>query len=175
MRSIKTREAEIESLIEAMRKTKNKRLYERYQAVCLHLEGRKTKEICAVVKRNRQTIERYIQAFKQHGIEALAPSYSSGRPHKLNPEQEKALAQTISSKQPVDVGFEAQYNWTLRLVVHYIQREFGQNFTLRGASKVLHYLGFSYTKPTYTLARADLDKQRAFKEEIFPALKKSPE
>ncbi|MDQ0196746.1 transposase [Paenibacillus wynnii] len=33
-------------------------------------------------------------------------------------------------------------------------------------------MGFSYTKPTYTLARADLDKQKAFKEEIFPALKK---
>ncbi|OMF87584.1 helix-turn-helix domain-containing protein [Paenibacillus sp. FSL R7-0273] len=46
-----------------MRKTKNKRLYERYQAVCLHLEGVKTKDICAFVKRNRQTIDRYIQAF----------------------------------------------------------------------------------------------------------------
>lgn len=119
---MKTRKTEIESLIEAMRKTQNKRLYELYQAVCLHLEGRKTKDSCAVVKRNRQTIERYIQAFNQHGIEGLVPGYSTGRPHKLEPDQEKQLAQTISSKQPVDVGFEAQYNWTLRLVVHYIQR-----------------------------------------------------
>ncbi|MDQ0194359.1 putative transposase [Paenibacillus wynnii] len=171
---MKTQKTEIESLIEAMRKTQNKRLYERYQAVCLHLEGRKTKDICAIIKRNRQTIERYIHVFKQHGVEGLVPKHSPGKPHKLKPDQEKQLAEMISSKQPVDVGFEAQYNWTLRLVVRYIHREFGQSFTLRGASKVLHYLGFSYTKPTYTLARADLDKQNAFKEDIFPALKKSP-
>ena len=33
-------------------------------------------------------------------------------------------------------------------------------------------MGFSHTRPTYTLEKADVEKQQLFKEETFPALKK---
>ncbi|SIS66398.1 putative transposase, partial [Salimicrobium flavidum] len=42
-----------------------------------------------------------------------------------------------------------------------------------GASKLLHALGLSYTRPTYTLQQADPAKQQTFVEDTFPALKKS--
>lgn len=35
----------------------------------------------------------------------------------------------------------------------------------------MHRIGMSYTKPTYTLAAADEEKQREFVEETFPGLK----
>jgi putative transposase len=35
-------------------------------------------------------------------------------------------------------------------------------------SRLLESLGLSYTKPTYTLAQADAEKQKIFQEEIFP-------
>jgi transposase len=34
-------------------------------------------------------------------------------------------------------------------------------------------MDLSYTKPTYTLAAADKDKQEQFKETTFPELKKT--
>ena len=34
-------------------------------------------------------------------------------------------------------------------------------------------LGLSHTRPSYTLANADPEKQREFREEIFPAIKKN--
>lgn len=37
---------------------------------------------------------------------------------------------------------------------------------------VLERMGFSHLRPTYTLAKADLEKQKTFKEETFPTLKK---
>jgi transposase len=36
----------------------------------------------------------------------------------------------------------------------------------------MHRLDMSYTKPTYTLAAADEEKQKEFVEETFPRLKK---
>ncbi|MBS4189460.1 winged helix-turn-helix domain-containing protein [Bacillus sp. FJAT-49705] len=45
------------------------------------------------------------------------------------------------------------------------------NLTLCGVSRLLHDLGLSYTKPTYTLAKADLVKQKEFIEDSFPSYK----
>lgn len=38
--------------------------------------------------------------------------------------------------------------------------------------QVLHRLNLSYTRPTYTLEKVDIEKQEAFKQE-FDLLKKS--
>lgn len=73
---------------------------------------------------------------------------------------------------PHNVGFTAKYNWTLEIIGEYINREFKQDYSIRGISKLMHRMGLSYTKPTYTLAAADEEKQRQFVETIFPRLKK---
>lgn len=73
---------------------------------------------------------------------------------------------------PHEVGFIAKFNWTLELICAYIKREYDVAYSLRGASKLMHRLGMSYTKPTYTLAAADTEKQSEFVETTFPALKK---
>lgn len=64
-------------------------------------------------------------------------------------------------------------HWTLSLVAQFIEREWKETYTLRGASKLLHSLGLSYTRPTYTLQKADPVKQNTFVQETFPSLKKS--
>jgi transposase len=71
------------------------------------------------------------------------------------------------------VGYENHYNWTLAIIEDFIQKEWGQTYTLRGISRLLEDLGLSYTRPTYTLKKADKDKQKEFKDETFPALKKA--
>ncbi|WP_083442862.1 winged helix-turn-helix domain-containing protein [Paenibacillus sp. IHB B 3415] len=39
-----------------------------------------------------------------------------------------------------------------------VLREFGEKYTLKGISKMLNRLGFSYTKATYTLVRANKEE-----------------
>ncbi|WP_442956445.1 helix-turn-helix domain-containing protein [Paenibacillus sp. YIM B09110] len=73
---------------------------------------------------------------------------------------------------PHDVGFTAKFNWTLGLIGEYISREFEKSYSIRGISKLMHRMGLSYTKPTYTLAAANEEKQRLFVETTFPRLKK---
>ncbi|STO13748.1 Transposase and inactivated derivatives [[Flavobacterium] thermophilum] len=99
--------------------------------------------------------------------------YSPGAPRRLTPEQEKELALIIEHQLPVDVGFKAKYNWTLAIIAELIQQKWGPTYTLRGTSDILHRLGLSYTKPTYTLANADEEKQKEFVEITFPEVKKT--
>lgn len=57
----------------AMRTTKNKRLYERYQAVKLVLEGFQIKEVARMTNRDTHTIGNYMKSYKKGSIEAFQP------------------------------------------------------------------------------------------------------
>ncbi|CCW04015.1 terminase gpP N-terminus-related DNA-binding protein [Bacillus sp. GeD10] len=59
---------EKESLLTAMRTTKNKRLYERYQAVYLYLQNYSKTEIASMIGRSERTIYSYVNAYKAKGL-----------------------------------------------------------------------------------------------------------
>lgn len=93
-------------------------------------------------------------------------------PERLTKEQQAKLKQTIMDFLPFELGFTAKFNWTLQLIGEYIKREYDKSYSIRGVSKLMHRLGLSYTKPTYTLAAADEEKQKEFVETTFPEVKK---
>lgn len=168
-----THNEQLKKLRDAMRQTKDKRLFERYQTVFLHLEGKNNIEIAAIIQRNRATVGEYIKAYKKEGITGLRMGISTGKPNRLTVEQRTELADIIITKTPADVGFSPYTNWTLALLVSLVERKWNVSYSLRGMSKLLERMQFSHTRPTYTLANADPEKQKTFKEETFPALKKA--
>jgi transposase len=156
-----------------MKTTKNKRMFERYQALYLYKTGYNREEIASIIGRSTRSVNSYISAYLRNGIEGLQMQRQSGCPRKLTPDQESQLVEVITTKVPNDVGFTSKYSWTLKIITSYVEREFGPTYTLRGMSYVLHKLNLSYTKPSYTLANGDPIKQEQFKNETFPVLKKN--
>lgn len=168
--------AEIHELKAAMRDARtaqDPRMFERVQAVKLVLEGESRKETGRIIGRCEHTVGKYVSAYKENGLDGLRPGTSSGRPPKLTEAQRQELKEIVAYKIPADVGFPARANWTLNLVVQLIEKKWGESYTLKGASQLLDALGLSYTRPTYTLRKADPAKQEAFKNETFPELKKN--
>ena len=163
----------IRELQDAMRQASNPRDYERYQAVSLSLSGYSNKEIAKIIGRCGHTAGNYIRAYKERGLSGLERVKPPGKKSHLTDEQRLILKETIAYKTPDEVGFPARSNWTLLLGAQFIEREFGVSYTQKGVSKLFHALGLSYTRPTYTLKKADPQRQRQFKEETFPALKKA--
>ncbi|MFC3804408.1 IS630 family transposase [Cohnella sp. GCM10012308] len=162
----------MEQLTTAMRETSDKRLYERYLAVSLRLEGHSFAEIGDVLRRRRQTISLYWQAYQAHGLAGLEMDHSPGQPNKLSEEQRNLLAAMLEQKAPADVGFEARYTWTLPLVAEWIKRSFGVTMSVRGISAMLKRMNFSFTKATYSLVKADADAQAAFRKKTLTQLKR---
>lgn len=62
---------ELEQLRNAMQNTRDKRLYERYLSVLLHLEDRTYPEIAKIIGRTRQTVMNYCHAYEEGGISSL--------------------------------------------------------------------------------------------------------
>jgi transposase len=166
-------EQELCNLQAAMKSAKRHRDFERYQAVYLSLKGYKQKDIADITGRCVDTIRHYTRAYQEGGMAGLQMGCSSGKPSKLTAGQKQTLLETVAYQHPADVGFPARYNWTLALVVQFIEREWKKTYTLRGSSKLLHSLGLSYTRPTYTLQKADPAEQNTFVQETFPSLKKA--
>lgn len=160
---------EIEAL---MKKEKDRRMFERYQAIYLLLKGKNAKEVSEIIGRTERTVYKYLRAYREAGVAGLQMNYSTGAPERLTKEQQEQLKHTIVSSVPHEVGFLSKYSWTLHLIGEFIKREFDYSYSLRGISKMAHRLGLSYTKPTYTLAAADEAKQQVFTDVTFPDLKK---
>ncbi len=145
-------ESALQEVTQAMKQEKKRRMYERYQAVYLHLKGISITRIAETLNRSRETVSTYIRTYQGGGLEVLHMKHSPGAPARFTKEQQEQLKQVIVSSTPHEVGFTARHNWTLEIIATYIEREFGHRYSLRGVSKMMHRQGLSYTKPTYTLA-----------------------
>lgn len=172
---MKTKENELQEVERRIKLEKSRRMFERYQTIRLHLKGKDNKQIAEVIGRTEETIRTYIRSYQKQGLDGLERKLPPGPAERLSQEQQEQLKQTIIQFLPHEVGFIAKHNWTLQLMRDYIKREFGESYSLRGISKMMHRLDLSYTKPTYTLDTADEAKQQVFVETTFPALKKIPQ
>jgi len=164
--------AEIRRLERLSRKTKDVRMKLRYDVVRLHLQRRTKTEISQICAVTYQTVRNYINAYMEYGLEGLAIKKPPGRTKKLTDEQEKQLYDCVSTKLPKDVGFAPFVNWTAILACKWVFMTFGVSFTQRGMRDVFYRMKLSYTRPTYTLKKADPEKQKAFIED-FERLKKN--
>lgn len=168
------RQEQLEELKKAMKETDNTLLYKRYQAVSLYLSGKYTQqEVADIVGFTRKTVYTHVNTYLTEGLAALKPNYGKGRPRKLTKEQEEELANIVAYKLPSDVGLGHFANWTEDLAIRYTEKTWGVSFKTRSMGVILKRQGLSYTRPTYTLAKADPEKQRVFREEVFPLLKKN--
>ena len=163
---------EINKLKKLSRKTKDTRMRLRYDAIRLSLQTRSRTEIANILNITYQTVKNYINDYNEFGIEGLTIKKQTGRNRKLTTEQEQKLYECISRQYPKDVGFDPFINWTAPLACKWVSKEFGVIFSERGMRNIFDRLGLSYTRPTYTLKKADPAKQEAFKEE-FKKVKKT--
>lgn len=146
---------EIQILKAAMETIEEKRMYERYQAVLLHLRGVSYKEITDIVNRSIHTIGNYVRAYKVNGLKGLERRQSLRRNTKLTEEQEQLLSRVILVKTPEDVGFPAVKYWNSLIIQNWIERNFNITYSDRGVRQLICRLGFIYTKPIYTFIKKD--------------------
>lgn len=162
----------IHELEKVMKTERNRRLYERYQAIMLHLKGYTNIKIAEIIGRSNLTIGTYIKRYQAAGIDGLQIAYSPGAPRRLTPEQEERIYEVVVHHTPAELGLKSEMNWTAPLLREWIYREWNILYKDRAVLNILHRLGFSHTRPTYTLEKADEQKQQAFRE-TFKAYKKT--
>ena len=161
----------IQAVKASMKNTKGKRMYQRYLVILHHLKGFNNTQISEKVDLCQHTVGFYVNNYKANGLEGLALGHSPGAPRMLTSDQETTLVDVITSKTPDEVGFPNKKNWNVNLIKQWVIDSFGVEYSYTGMIDLLHRLNLSYTRPAYTLANADPQKQKEFKQE-FELLKK---
>lgn len=164
--------AAIQEIKAALRTNKTLRMHERYQTILMLLLGESYERIAEVTGRTVSTLYNYSKTYREQGIEGLQIGHPPGRHRLLTPEQEQQVYETVTNQTPADEGFPAKMNWTSPLIRKWIEQKWGIRYSDRGTRELLYRLKLSFTKPTYTLAKADPQKQEAFKQ-TFQELKKT--
>jgi putative transposase len=157
---------------ELMKKAPTVRLHQRYQTIYLLTKGYTVNAIAEIIGITAASIYTFAGFYREGGVEGLNLDKYKGSSSKLTPNQEEELKDVITNKRPVDVGFPIEMNWTSPLVREYIEKEFAIEYSESGVKALLHRLDFSYTRPTYVLAKAEPAKQEKFLEE-FEEIKKN--
>lgn len=162
---------QIQELKNAIKINKDKRMHIKYLVICNHLNGFQNIEISKMVGLCQHTVGTYIRKYKSLGLDGLVPKPKSGAPRMLTKEQEQMIIETVSTKTPDEVGFQPRKNWNALLIMEWVSKNFGVQYSHSGMLYVLHRLNMSFTRPTYTLAKANPVKQEEFKLK-FQSLKK---
>lgn len=163
---------EIARLKKVVRDSKDDSFKKRVLSVRLVCEEYPIEQAANIADCCVKTVYTNLKKYEEQGIEGLYSKKPPGANTKLSKEQEARLYETIKDKLPRDVGFAPFVNWTAPLAVKYVLAEFGVVFSERGMRNLFERINLSYTRPTYTLKKADAQKQEQFKQE-FESIKKT--
>ena len=130
-----------DELVELYKREKRVKLKVRYHALVLMLEFHDCMTVAELVKKSQRTIQLWVNAFNEGGLESIVPNSPPGRPSRLSEEQKAELKADVLTS-PRELGYEFS-NWEGKSVAHHIKQKFDLELSVRQAQKLLHELGFS--------------------------------
>ena len=161
-----------EELLRLSKHERNAKQKNRYDVVLLFLEGHTRRKISQVLHTPSRTVSAHIAAYQKSGISALSIKKQPGRQKKLTDAQEQELKKIIAMQTPEEAGVGIFANWTAPLACQLVEHLYQVKFSERGMRDLFYRIGLSYTRPTYTLDKADPKKQEEFRQE-FDEVKKT--
>jgi len=142
------------ALYRRTRSERNALQRDRYRAVLLALEGGEAAGIGKALGRARRSVQDWVYAYRDGGIENLRPKPRPGRPTKLPRDREAELmARLDAGPRPSADGGVCTLRG--RDVVAILEREFGVRYSLDGAYDLLERLGYSCLTPRPLHERSD--------------------
>lgn len=164
--------AERKAIRKLRKRPPNVEVYRRTQAVHFSSEGLKVHQIAEIVGRSRVSVTRWLHKFDKHGLPALWPGKSTGRPRRLTCDQEREL-EAILSRGAVSNGWSNEL-WTASRVAQVIQCHFGFEYCASHVSGILRdRLGWTCQMPTYQVRERDEVEISRWKNRHFPRIQLS--
>lgn len=144
-----------------IRKERDADQRDRFRAVALALDGRRTNQIVEMLERSRAFVQRWAYAYRDGGLEAIKIRKPPGKQPMLPRDRWDELRGRLEAG-PTDDDKVCEFRG--RDVQRILQREFGVKYSLNGAYELLHRMGYSWLAPRPRHRHADPEAQEAFKE-----------
>jgi putative transposase len=144
----------------------------RQEAAALFAAGVSALEVAARLEVSPKSAYTWRRAWVSGGAKALASKGSGGARSKLNAQQVHRLAQRLEAG-PAASGYVEDQRWTLVRVVALIATMFHVRYSIKGASLLLHRMGWTPQMPSHRAVERDEDAIVAWRRHTWPGVKGS--
>lgn len=133
---------------------------DRFRMALLALRGREKLNIAGMLSVAKSTVEHWVYAYRDGGVDALYPRTAPGATPRLTVEQQEAFRRRMLGGPR-----EADGVCVLRGkdAVRILNEEFGVDYSLNGVYALLHRLGLSCLSPRPRHEKNDPEAMEAFK------------
>jgi transposase len=146
-----------QELLSELRKEDKRKYADRFRVILLLDEGQTYKNIAKFLFLDEGTIANYRRRYKEGGIMGLIVDDYSGRRCHLSDKELSSLAAHLQSKLCLSA----------KEVVELIKIKFAVDYSLSGATDLLHRMGFSYKKAKAVPGKAKKEDQELFILEYY--------
>jgi transposase len=162
-------EADVERLEQAFRSTDDRKFRDRLQIVLLAQRGRKHQDIAADLCINRRSVQRWLNAYLERGLEGLMPRKAKGASGKIPAELADEIRRWVI-EGPAQQGLD-RANWTYEELADHLLKTQGIDTSRSAMHRFCSRIDIRPYRPTYRFLRGDPDKQAQARQDIA-ALKK---
>jgi putative transposase len=160
---------ELSTLQQSFRTTSDRRVRDRAQIVLLAQRGRPHQAIAEDLGLSPRTVQRWLNAYLEHGLAGLQPRHAPGAKPKLTADLAPVLQQWVIGG-PVGQGLD-RANWTYAELADHLYKTKGIRVQKSAMQVFCHQHAIRPYRPTYRFLRGDPVKQAAAREDLA-ALKK---
>jgi transposase len=162
---------EAAALQQSFRQTADRRLRDRLQIVLLAHRGRPHQDIAADLGIVPRTVQRWLNAYLDRGMDGLRPRTAPGAAPKLTTDLAPVLRGWVIGG-PAAQGLD-RANWTYAELADHLLKRRGLRIGTSALQAFCRQHGIRPYRPTYRFLRGDPIKQAAARDDLA-ALKKKP-
>ena len=146
---------ELTQLDELYHRTKDVRVRSRAQMILLGAEDKMTApQIAKIVRRNDQTVRRWIKRFNAEGCSGLSDEPKSGPPRRVTDSYRERLLVVVRQRPR---SLEQPYSlWTLQRLVDFMAEETGLRFSTETVRLILKANDIVISRPQHKVSSPDL-------------------
>ncbi len=163
--------AELQQVQQHFRSTDDRTLRDRLQIILMAQRGRPHQEIAADLGITPRTVQRWLNAYLEHGCEGLRPRKAPGAVPKLTADLAPLLQRWVIGG-PAACGRD-RANWTYAELADHLYQAQGVRVRKSAMQVFCHKHDIRPYRPTYRFLRGDPAQQATAREDLA-ALKKKP-
>jgi transposase len=134
--------------------------------------GWSQKKIAEALGVTQGAVSQWMKMGRERGEEGLGGTIAAGPQARLSKEQVEQLPRWLEQGAEAH-GFQGEV-WTTQRVAVLIQKQFGVSYHPAHVSRLLKAIKYSVQQPIERATQRDEEAIKTWKEERWPALKKSP-
>jgi transposase len=168
---IRLPQEESRRLDQAFREETDPKYRDRIQIVRLASRDRPHKDVAADLAITPRTVQRWLNAYLERGLDGIRPRKAPGKPGKIPAELADELKRWVI-EGPAAQGLD-RANWTHEELADHLLKAKGIRTSRPAVGRFCRKLGIRLYRPSYRYLRGDPDKQAQARQDVAE-LKKKP-